>query len=124
MIYYEDLSSATEKQILEKASKDAENFNAEERKSLENICKALEKWEKLNAKENELFMSLDDPQVELKIAKIQEEKRRLRGWVDWWELQGNQGIAFRENRKSFAFRVVGYVDHDGYFTAGIGVFEC
>lgn len=123
MIYYEDLSLPSEKRILERASKDAEHFTEEERSVLENICKALEKWEKLDEKENEILMS-DDSRMELKVAKIQEEKRRLRGWVDWWELQGNQGMAFRENKKPFAFRVVGYTDHDGYSTPGIGVFEC
>lgn len=126
MVYYKDLSTVTEKGILERASKDAEHFSEEERKSLANICKALSKWEMLNKKENEILVESDlsEPKTKAKIAIIKEEKERLNGWVSWWKLQGNQGMAFRENRKPFAFKIVGYIGHEGCFTPGIGVFEC
>lgn len=123
MIYYKNLKANRVEDILLHASQDAENWNEEQRESLKAIVEAVQKWNDLNKKEEKVFED-ETLETEKEIYKIQLKRENLRKGVSWWKLQGNQGMAYRENRKPFAFKVVGYDDHDGYFTPGVGVFEC
>jgi hypothetical protein len=123
MVYYRNLKSRSIEDILNRASQDAENWNKEERKALQTIAKGLQTRNELNKKEEEICMEWPDD-TEERLDAIQLQKENLSKRISWWELQGNQGMALRDNKQSFAFKVVGYDDHEGYFTPGVGLFDC
>ena len=119
MVFYKNLESKSVGDILLHASNDVENWNEEERNSLRTIAEGVKKFKSLQKQWGNEMMNEQD---EKKLFEIEKEQKKIP--VSWWKLQGNQGMAYRENRKPFAFKVVGYDDHDGYFTPGVGVFEC
>ena len=123
MVFYKNLESRSIEGILLHASNDVENWSEEERKALQTIAKGLQTRNELNKKEEEICMEWPDD-TEERLDAIQLQKENLSKRISWWELQGNQGMALRDNKQSFAFKVVGYDDHEGYFTPGVGLFDC
>lgn len=107
--------------ILIVASQDLDNWTNEERQSMKNIVNIMEQYKKLNKElEEVIYNDMENP---IKIEKIRKQKELLTLKVFWKKNQGNLGMSAWEVNKPFGFRIVGYSDHDGYFTPGIGIFQ-
>jgi hypothetical protein len=115
MITYNELGLSLVWKICERASKDGINFTTDEQAELAEIAVLDKKLTELHLKATGDPDNFCDKAFDAYLKECDETKLRER------ELQGNQGMLVWLKGGKYKFKVQGYVGHEGYEGAAIGV---